>query len=153
MSESPPAVPGARRLRRDAGRIAAGAAAVGAVMAAPALAAHSAPVPSHAGAAAAIRVRITAANHHPRVNRKWRYTVTVTSASGRPLSGTETTHYLFNGRVVGTEKPVNVRFRNGVYRDALIFPGRAVGHPLRVWAVVHTRQGSGSAAWWITVVR
>lgn len=92
-------------------------------------------------------------NHHPIVNKKWKYSVTVRSARGKKLSGTETTHYLYGSTVVGTEKPVNVRFKNGYYHDTLKFPAAAVGHQLRVWVVVRTKDGSGSAAWWIVVRR
>jgi hypothetical protein len=106
-----------------------------------------------ASAKASIRVTMKGQNHHPVVNKRWTYSVTVTSARGRRLSGTETTHYLYGSTVVGTEKPINVRFKNGYYHDTIEFPGAAVGHPLRVWVVVKTRYGSGSAAWWIIVKR
>lgn len=106
-----------------------------------------------AGGAGGIRVRLTGLNHHPVVGHRWTYWIVVTNSRGQRLSGTETTHYLYNGAVVGTERPVNVRFRNGYYHDTLIFPKAALGHPLRVWTVIKTRQGSGSAAWWIVVVR
>lgn len=99
-----------------------------------------------------IRVTIKGLNHHPVVNRKWTYSVTVTTSTGKRPSGTETTHYLYNGAVVGTEKPINVPFRNGYYHDTIEFPSAAVGHPLSVWAVVKTKYGSGSAAWWVVVV-
>jgi hypothetical protein len=110
-------------------------------------------LPTAAFAKSSIRVTIRAQNHHPIVKRKWTYSVTVTSARGQKMSGTETTHYLYGSTVVGTERPVNVRFKNGYYHDTLIFPAAAVGHPLRVWVVVRTRDGSGSAAWWIVVVK
>jgi hypothetical protein len=110
-------------------------------------------LPTNALGSGSIRVTMKAQNHHPIAGRRWPYSVTVRSASGQKLSGTETTHYLFGSTVVGTEKPVNVRFRNGYYRDALIFPTRAIGHRLRVWVVIKTKAGSGSAAWWIVVVK
>jgi hypothetical protein len=100
-----------------------------------------------------IRVTLRAQNHHPVAGKRWTYSVTVTTASGRKLSGTETTYYLFGSTVVGHENPINVRFTNGYYHDALIFPAKAMGHPLRVWVVIHTKAGSGSAAWWIVVVK
>jgi len=110
-------------------------------------------LPGAAFATSPVRVTLRAQNHHPIVNKNWTYSVTVTSGRGQKLSGTETTHYLFGSTMVGTEKPVNVRFKNGYYHDALKFPAAAVGHPLRVWVVVRTKDGSGSAAWWIVVVR
>jgi len=99
-----------------------------------------------------IHATLVGENHAPTANTNWTYSITVTDARGQKLSGTETTQYLYNGVVVGTEKPVNVRFKNGYYHDTIEFPGAAVGHQLSVWVVVKTRDGSGSAAWWITVV-
>ena len=51
----------------------------------------------------------------------WHYRVTVSDASGRPLSGRETTHYAYGGVVVGTEHPENVKF-SGEPRLALLSP-------------------------------
>jgi hypothetical protein len=98
-----------------------------------------------------MRGSLVAENHHPTVGRPWTYTVTVTDARGRKLSGTETTHYTFAGAVVGTEKPENVRFTNGVYHDTIEFPAAAVGHPLELQAVVHTILGSITFVWPLTV--
>lgn len=90
-------------------------------------------------------------NHAPKVNMPWTYTVTVTDARGRKMSGTETTQYTFEGAVVGTEKPENVRFTAGVYRDTIEFPPAAVGHPLHVRAVIHTSLGTLALDWPIVV--
>lgn len=87
------------------------------------------------------------------MNLPWSYTVTVTGPNGEKLSGTETTNYTYNGVVVGTEKPQNVKFTGGVYHDTIEFPPAAVGHPLAVQAVVKTSLGSATASWPITVVR
>ena len=92
-------------------------------------------------------------NHHPTVNAPWTYTVTVTDARGRKMSGTETTQYTFDGAVVGTEKPVNVKFTGGVYHDTITFPAAAVGHPLDVQAVVHTSLGTLTLDWPIVVTK
>ena len=102
-------------------------------------------------AAVPIRVTLTGQDHAPVVNKPWTYRVTVTDAQGRPLSGTETTHYTFGGTVVGTEKPTNVRFSHGVYRDTIEFPARAVGYPLAVQTVVHTSLGAATRSWPIKV--
>jgi hypothetical protein len=88
-----------------------------------------------------IQVKLTGENHHPIVNKPWTYSARVTTAAGKKLSGT----------VVGTEKPVNVRFKDGYYRDTIEFPAPAAGEPLSVEVVVHTKDGSGSALWSITV--
>ena len=98
-----------------------------------------------------LRVTLVGENHDPIVNQKWTYTVTITDARGRKLSGTETTHYLFSGSVVGTENPVNVKFQGGVYRDTIEFPATAVGYPLVLQATIKTSIGTGTADWAITV--
>jgi hypothetical protein len=98
-----------------------------------------------------VHVTLVGSNHDPIVNQKWTYTVTITDAKGVKLSGTETTQYLFSGSVVGTEKPVNVQFEKGVYRDTIEFPATAVGYPLVVQATVKTSIGTGKADWTVTV--
>lgn len=98
-----------------------------------------------------MHVTLAGPNHDPIVNERWSYSVTITDAKGRKLSGTETTEYLFNDSVVGTEKPENVPFENGLYNDTIEFPAESVGYPLVVQAVVHTSIGSGKADWSITV--
>lgn len=109
--------------------------------------------PLATGALNPVRVTLVADNHAPVVNKPWHYTVTVTGPGGAKLSGTETTHYTFNGVVVGTEKPVNVPFTAGVYHDTVEFPPAAVGHPLAVQVVVRTSLGSATASWPIKVIR
>lgn len=116
-----------------------------------ALTAAAALGPTAALAGSPIRVTLACRNHQPVVGKKWVYSVTVTSASGRRLSGTETTQYLYGGEVVGTEKPANVHFSNGYYRDTLKFPGDATGYNLTLRVVVHTKDGTGWADWWIKV--
>ena len=98
-----------------------------------------------------VHVTLVGSSHDPIVNQKWTYTVTITDAKGVKLSGTETTQYLFSGSVVGTEKPVNVQFEKGVYRDTIEFPATAVGYPLVVQATVKTSIGTGKADWTVTV--
>lgn len=107
--------------------------------------------PGLAIAKSRIHVTMTGQNHHPTVSKNWTYTIKVTSATGTKLSGTVTTHYLFSGSVVGTQKPENVRFKDGHYRDTVQFPSDSLGQPLMVEAVVHTKDGSASATWSITV--
>lgn len=100
-----------------------------------------------------IHATLVGENHNPTVNQPWHYTVTVTDAQGHGLSGTETTHYTFNGAVVGTEKPPNARFADGVYHDTIEFPSAAVGYPLDVQTVIHTGLGSATLDWPIEVQR
>ncbi len=100
-----------------------------------------------------IEASIAGENHEPTVNRPWRYTLTVTDAQGHRPSGTETTQYTFNGVVVGTEKPQNVTFANGVYHDTIEFPAAAVGYPLDVQAIIHTSLGTATVDWPVKVRR
>ncbi len=92
-------------------------------------------------------------SHEPTVNRPWHYSITVSDARGNKLSGTETTQYAFNGAVVGTEQPENVKFTGGSYGDTIEFPATSVGYPLTVQAVVHTSQGSTTLSWPVKVRR
>jgi len=105
------------------------------------------------GGASSIDVKLTGENHSPRVDTPWHYTVTVTSASGQPLKGTETTHYTYEGVVVGTEHPTEKPFSGGVYRDTVEFPPAAVGHPLEVQAVVRVGPATATSHWPIEVVK
>lgn len=98
-----------------------------------------------------IKVKIVGQNHDPIVDHNWKYTVTIKSSSGKKLSGTETTEYLYNGSVVGTEKPKNKKFKNGVYHDVIQFPSTSVGYPLVVEATVKTKDGDGKAGWTVMV--
>lgn len=100
---------------------------------------------------AAIHVTLVGESHQPTVNQPWHYTVTATNAQGSKVSGTETTQYGFNGTVVGTEKPENVKFTGGVYHDTIEFPASAVGFPLTVQATVHTSAGSATGSWPVKV--
>jgi|GEM_PF-2290244 hypothetical protein len=100
-----------------------------------------------------VEVSIVGENHEPTVSRPWRYTITVTDAQGHRLSGTETTQYTYNGVVVGTEKPQNVTFANGVYHDTVEFPAVAVGYPLDIQAVIHTSLGTATVDWPVKVRR
>jgi hypothetical protein len=100
-----------------------------------------------------VHATLVGENHTPTVNQPWTYTVTVTGAQDQKLSGTETTNYTYNGVVVGTEKPENVKFTAGVYHDTIEFPAAAVGHPLAVQVVVHTSLGSVTLTWSIEVKR
>lgn len=106
---------------------------------------------ANAGYTEAIHASLRGENHDPIANRPWRYTVTVSNALGQKLSGTETTEYTFAGAVVGTEKPTKVRFSGGVYRDRITFPAAAIGHPLKLQAVVRVASGTVTLDWPITV--
>ena len=90
------------------------------------------------------------ANHAPTVRKKWAYTVRVTDAGGKPLSGTVETEFAFAGTVVGREAPPIHRLKHGVLHDTITFPPSAVGHPITLVAVVHTSAGSVALGWPVT---
>jgi len=113
----------------------------------------TAPKPPASAPPHPIDATLVGENHAPTVGKPWTYYVTVTDAQGSKLSGTETTQYTFNGVVVGTEKPTNVRFTDGVYRDTIEFPAAAVGYPLDVQTVIHVSLGTVTRDWPIVVHR
>ena len=95
-------------------------------------------------AGAAFTAHLTAPNHAPTANKKWPITVTATHGSTK-LSGSERYHFLFDGQVVSSQPGHS--FTNGVYHDTLVFPGRAVGHPITLQVVVSTRYGTVDLNW------
>lgn len=95
--------------------------------------------------------KIVGQNHHPIVNKNWSFTVTVTNASGRPLAGTVTIEFSYNGVVEGYDTPRNHTLKHGVWHETLTFPADAEGYPLDVQAVAHTKRGSITLDWSIIV--
>jgi hypothetical protein len=89
--------------------------------------------------------------HAPRINEAWSYSVRVTDAGGHPLSGTVDIQFAFGGQVVGRDTPPTHPVANGRWHDTLKFPAAAVGMPLTFQAVVHTRLGSITLDWPVTV--
>jgi len=100
-----------------------------------------------------VRGTLTGANHAPKANQSWHYSVTVTDASGHPLNGTVDIEFTFGGQVVGHDTPPTHPVVDGHWHDTLEFPAQAVGEPLSVQAVVHTRLGSITLDWPIEVTR
>jgi len=96
---------------------------------------------------------LTGENHAPKANQNWRYSVTVTDSSGHPLNGTVDIEFTFGGQVVGHDTPPTHPVADGRWHDTLQFPAQAVGEPLSVQAVVHTRLGSITLDWPIEVTR
>lgn len=110
--------------------------------------------PSGGGAATttgAVRARLIAPSHSPIANKPWAYTVLARDASGRPLTGTVDTQFLFSGQVVGRETPPTHRLTHGRLYDVITWPPRAVGEPLTLQAVVHTAAGTVSLDWPVSV--
>ena len=100
-----------------------------------------------------VRGTLRGQNHAPGVNRSWRYSVTVTDATGQPLNGTVDIEFAYGGQVVGHDTPPTHPVVDGHWHDSLQFPAEAVGMPLSVQAVVHTRLGSITLDWPIKVRR
>ncbi len=100
-----------------------------------------------------MRGTLHGANHAPAANKKWPYSLTVTDAAGKPLSGTVDIEFLFAGQVVGHDTPPTHAVKDGHWHDRLTFPPAAVGQPLTFRAVVHTQQGSITLDWPVTVHR
>jgi len=100
-----------------------------------------------------VRGVLHAQNHAPKVNQSWRYSVTVTDSAGHPLSGRVDIEFAFGGQVVGHDTPPTHPVANGRWHDTIQFPADAVGMPLTFQAVVHTRLGSITLDWPITVKR
>lgn len=98
-----------------------------------------------------LHARLTGENHAPKMNRPWRYSVTVTDAGAHPLSGTVDIEFVFGGQVVGRDTPLTHPVRAGSWRDSLKFTSSAVGQPLSLRAVVHTSLGTVTLDWPITV--
>jgi hypothetical protein len=87
------------------------------------------------------------------VGTNWVYTVHVTDASGKPLSGTVDTEFAFAGTVVGHETPPVHRLKDGVLHDKITFPSSSVGHPITLVTVIHTPAGSVALGWPVTASR
>jgi hypothetical protein len=100
-----------------------------------------------------VRGSLKAPNHSPVVGRGWSYTVKVTDPAGKPMPGTVEIEFLFARQVIGRDTPPTHQLRNGTWRSTLTFPKQAIGEPLTFRAVVHTRQGSITLDWPVTVKR
>jgi hypothetical protein len=98
-----------------------------------------------------VRGTLRGENHAPRINQDWAYSINVTDASGGPLSGKVEVQFVFGGQVVGRDTPPSHPVTNGRWHDTLKFPAAAVGMPLTFQAVVHTRLGSITLDWPVTV--
>lgn len=92
-------------------------------------------------------------NHDPVAQQNWTYTVHVADVHGLPLSGTLETEFSFHGVVVGKDTPPTHTFSHGHFREKLKYPATAVGYPLDLQVVVHTKLGSVTLDWPVTVRR
>jgi hypothetical protein len=114
---------------------------------------------THSGASGAsvttgpVHGTLVGANHSPKINVKWPYTVTVTDAAGHPLDGTVAINFTFGGEVVGRDTPPTHPLKSGRWHDNLKFPAQSLGEPLSLQAVVHTSSGSITLSWPVTTTR
>jgi hypothetical protein len=100
-----------------------------------------------------VRGALHGENHAPKVKQSWRYSVVVSDGAGHPLSGTVDIEFAFAGQVVGRDTPPTHPVVDGHWRDTIEFPADAIGMPLSLQAVVHTRLGSITLDWPVTVSR
>ena len=100
-----------------------------------------------------VRGALRGENHAPKVKQSWRYSVAVSDAAGHPLSGTVDIEFAFAGQVVGRDTPPTHPVVDGHWHDTIEFPADAIGMPLSLQAVVHTRLGSITLDWPVTVSR
>jgi hypothetical protein len=98
-----------------------------------------------------VHATLHGANHTPTARKSWVYTVRVTDANGKPLSGTVETDFAFAGIVVGKETPPVHRLKDGFLRDVINYPSDAIGHPITLVTVIHTSEGSVALGWPVTV--
>jgi hypothetical protein len=100
-----------------------------------------------------VRGVLHAANHAPRVNRLWNYSVHATDAAGHPLSGTVEIQFVYGSQVVGRDTPPSHPLKGGRWQDKIKFPAAALGMLLTFRAVVHGGQGSITLDWPVTVTQ
>ena len=111
------------------------------------------PNPVVSGSAGVVRASLHGANHAPKVNKLWHYSVLATNASHEPLSGTVESEFVFSGQVVGRESPPIHPLTHGRLDDTVTFPSQAVGIPLTFQVVVRTAHGSVKLDWPVKVAR
>jgi hypothetical protein len=103
------------------------------------------------GAKPRFRATLVGQDHAPVATKRWRYTVRVVSAAGRPLGGTVETEFAFGGQVVGRESPPSHTLKHGVLKDVVEWPKQAIGQPLALQVVVHTSAGAQTLDWPVMV--
>jgi hypothetical protein len=99
-----------------------------------------------------VHATLSGVNHTPVAGKNWTYTLHVTDASGKPLTGTVDTDFVVAGLgVVGKETPPVHKLKNGTLSDTLQFPADAVGHPITLVTVIHTSAGAAAVGWPVNV--
>jgi hypothetical protein len=90
-----------------------------------------------------------ASGHHPRVNRPWPVSFSVTQA-GRPAQARVRYEYLFAGQVVAHRS--NYRF-SGSFHDTFVWPPSALGYPLTFRAVITSAKVTLNLDYAVQVIR
>jgi hypothetical protein len=96
-----------------------------------------------------ISATMHASSHHPRVDRPWPVSFTVTQA-GRAARARVRYEYLFAGQVVAHRS--NYRF-SGRFRDVFRWPASALGYPLTFRAVITTGKATLNLDYRVQVIR
>lgn len=109
--------------------------------------------PSSSVTTGPVRGKLVGANHAPKINTNWPYTVTVADAAGHPLDGTVEIEFTFGGQVVGRDTPPTHPLKNGHWHDNLKFPPQSLGEPIALQVVAHTAKGSITLSWPVTPKR
>ncbi len=120
-------------------------------------------VPATAASAASFKATLKAPNHSPKGGGKhWKIKVTAKSNSGKPLKATAVYEFYFNGTKVSTQYPNPGHSKGGShpyhfkgrYKDTILWPPEAVGHPLTFRVVVSVRgKGHRNLDWKVRVHR
>jgi hypothetical protein len=98
-----------------------------------------------------VHATLVGQDHDPVAGKKWIYTLTVTDAQGRGLAATIDTEFALQGAVVGHDTPPKHSLKNGRYKEALMFPAMSVGYPLDLQVVIHTKLGTVTVDWPVSV--
>jgi hypothetical protein len=109
-----------------------------------------------AGAAPSFKVVFTASKHTPRVNERWPWSISVTTAAGKPLAATISAVVV---DPIGGIHPVeygccakkfvtNVKIK-GTFRDFVQYPLSAKGYRITFKVTVKTALGTRAVTYWI----
>jgi hypothetical protein len=109
-----------------------------------------------AGAAPSFKVVFTASKHTPRVNERWPWSISVTTAAGKPLAATISAVVV---DPIGGVHPVeygccakkfvtNVKIK-GTFRDFVQYPLSAKGYRITFKVTVKTALGTRAVTYWI----
>jgi hypothetical protein len=100
-------------------------------------------------AAQGIGATMHASGHHPRVNKPWPVSFTVTQANA-PARARLRYEYLFAGQVVAHRS--NYGFR-GSFHDTFVWPRSALGYPLTFRAVITSGKTTLNLDYAVKVIR